>query len=912
MSADGSVVIGVDLSISEAQKEIARLKRKILDLDESIGTAGTRKNALLDSLKQAQEELAKIQSQTQIQGDKFIITPENVARITELKGKISEIEAQIEKCDEAISNGNINLQYMKERYGAIEAESIGLSGNAESAANGLDDAADSGNGLADSLAAAGDRMKKFERRVFSLVKRVFVFSVITSALRAMRTYLGNVIKTNAEAQASLSRLKGALLTLAQPIIGVLVPALTTLLNLLAKLASIAARIVSTLFGTTVGQSAKAAENLYDEQQALEGVGAAAEEAAGSLAGFDEINTIQTENKTGGGGGAAAEGTKPDFSSVIGSSLDAIVELFSGLALLALGAILTFSGVNIPLGIALMALGAAFLVDAIATNWGAISEALQGSLGVALAIISGALLVVGAILAFSGAKIPLGIALMAIGAIGLASVVAANWDSLSQVLQGPIGTITAILSGALLVIGALLAFSGANIPLGLGLMAAGAAGLAAVLVANWDTISTALQGPIGDIVSLVSVALLVLGAILLFSGAAVPLGLGLLAVGAAGLAATIAANWDTVQGYLEGPTGAVTALISGSLLAVGAVLLFSGANVPLGLGLLAVGAVGLATSTAANWETIQDALTGPVGTVTALISGAVLMLGAILAFSGVALPLGIALMAAGAVGIVAATAANWDTITDALRGPVGAVTAIISAALLVLGAVLLFTGAGVPLGLGLILAGSAGLAATIAPNWNFILEKIKGAWENVKSWWKGNVSELLTWEYWSNLGESMIDGLLAGLEGIFSGLSSWASNVWSTITGVFSGKNAKSGISNSAGGVKTRTINIADIPPVESFKIPALARGAVIPPNREFMAVLGDQRSGNNIEAPEDLIRKIVREENGNAEMIALLRQILSATKAKQKMYVNQRVLAETAKDGINDMTRQAGRSVLLY
>ena len=44
------------------------------------------------------------------------------------------------------------------------------------------------------------------------------------------------------------------------------------------------------------------------------------------------------------------------------------------------------------------------------------------------------------------------------------------------------------------------------------------------------------------------------------------------------------------------------------------------------------------------------------------------------------------------------------------------------------------------------------------------------------------------------------------------------------------------------------------------QIPHLAHGAVIPPNAPSMAVPGDQRSGNNIEAPESLIRKIVREE----------------------------------------------------
>ncbi len=45
-----------------------------------------------------------------------------------------------------------------------------------------------------------------------------------------------------------------------------------------------------------------------------------------------------------------------------------------------------------------------------------------------------------------------------------------------------------------------------------------------------------------------------------------------------------------------------------------------------------------------------------------------------------------------------------------------------------------------------------------------------------------------------------------------------------------------------------------------ISIPRLAQGAVIPPNSQFLAVLGDQRSGRNIEAPEDLLREIIREE----------------------------------------------------
>lgn len=43
-------------------------------------------------------------------------------------------------------------------------------------------------------------------------------------------------------------------------------------------------------------------------------------------------------------------------------------------------------------------------------------------------------------------------------------------------------------------------------------------------------------------------------------------------------------------------------------------------------------------------------------------------------------------------------------------------------------------------------------------------------------------------------------------------------------------------------------------------VPMLAEGAVIPPNQEFLAILGDQKSGRNIETPESLIRQIMREE----------------------------------------------------
>lgn len=75
-----------------------------------------------------------------------------------------------------------------------------------------------------------------------------------------------------------------------------------------------------------------------------------------------------------------------------------------------------------------------------------------------------------------------------------------------------------------------------------------------------------------------------------------------------------------------------------------------------------------------------------------------------------------------------------------------------------------------------------------------------------------------------------------------------------INGAISGINTIISGANKLPGINIPTIG----------QIPYLASGAVIPPNKEFMAVLGDQTHGNNIEAPESLIRKIVREESGGS------------------------------------------------
>lgn len=542
------------------------------------------------------------------------------------------------------------------------------------------------------------------------------------------TAQGDMART-LEAPANQLRILQAQLTQAARAIGnIFIPALNAILPYAIAVVQVIREIANALanlagFKLTdvdysgVNSAAVGAGSLADN---LDDAAGAAKKLKQYTAGFDELNVFAPNTGSGSGAGAGGAGgfdfdlPTYDFlgdavqtrigeiKKMIEDTLAEITTIVSGF-MLAVGAILVVTGVNIPLGVGLMAAGAVGLAATVGLNWTAMSSELASTLALITGVVGGFLLALGAIIAFSGANLPLGIALMALGGASLVSAAVINWHNSDRHLTDALTTLTGVLAGASLAVGAMLAFTGVATGLGIALMAIGAVTLVSAAALNWNSIPDALASPLSRVGLLVSGATLALGAILAFSGC-MPLGIALMAIGATSLVSVMALNWNGLSDEIQNVIAIITTVVSVAFLAIGAALAFSGANIPLGLALLAAGAVTMGTAIMPNWNDLSDNVQQKISMITTVVGGALLAVGAILALSGVALPLGLGLMAAGALSLGAVATLNWDFVVNSIKKVVSVITGILSGALIVLGVLLCLSGAGVGLGLAVLAAG----------------------------------------------------------------------------------------------------------------------------------------------------------------------------------------------------------------
>jgi len=140
---------------------------------------------------------------------------------------------------------------------------------------------------------------QFANRISALAKRVFVFTVITKALRAVQKQLLDMLKTNSQFSTSLTQIKGNLLTAFQPIYQLALPAINSLMNLLKKASAYLAAFTNALFGKSLSKSAETAKAIQAQisSSGSSGSKADAKEIDGKIKALKkEIKAYQDANK----------------------------------------------------------------------------------------------------------------------------------------------------------------------------------------------------------------------------------------------------------------------------------------------------------------------------------------------------------------------------------------------------------------------------------------------------------------------------------------------------------------------------------------------------------------------------------------------------------------------------------------
>lgn len=779
--ADGSIIIKTDIDDKQAQNELNRLTKKIDSLNEKISDKKQQAMPLVEQSRQIAANLdeAKSKLSQMKSGNEFFTSSaikDQEQTVATLQKEWNGVQKRVEAVDASIAKDTRSLGRMSNRAGELSAQIAGAS--------------KSSTALAAASKKADKYMDRFSRRVKGLVRRVFVFGLIVQGLRSVREWLGKAVKTNDQATKAISRLKGALLTLAQPFVNVLLPAFTSFVNLLTQFVTAMAKITAVLFGSTIDQTKKEAENLYKESDALNETGKSAKKAGKALASFDEINKLGGDNK---------EKTEPDFNfsenenwldKMLGSAAGKVASalILAGIAFIAIGA----SVGSIKMVITgLLLIGAGLFV---AEETGVLQSWVDtlGLNNVAEFIVTAVILA--------------GIAMVAIGAAT--------------------GNILLVIAGLLLI--------------GLAVLYAKNSGM----MDDWaETLG------LNRAASFITAALLIAGFALIAIGAAtgnilmVVAGIALIAIGIyVGVKSETFTDWASAL-KLDSAFGYVTAAmqIAGiAMIAIGAamgniVIVLAGAAL-LGFG-IAAEAIGQ-ERLEAWWEKLKLTSVAQWISVALLLGGIALVAFAAATANPILLAVGLGILG---MGITAAIneghLKNWVE-TLGLNKVVGWV----SVALMLAGIALIAFGA-MTMNIFMLLAGAALLVSgfAVGTTTNKFQSWVETLHLNEVSGWVSTAMLLL------GIALVAIGAMTLNVPMLLAGAALLGVGIASKAGGFNSAKSV------SGGNPAARSA----MPAISPASVPRLATGAVIPPNREFLAVLGDQKQGNNIEAPESAIEAAV-------------------------------------------------------
>ena len=342
-NADGSVIFSCDMNTTKAMRKLDKLRDEIselngkleketgnkLNLEKQLDAASQAAKATEERVKALRKEVERLNNREWIQKQGFTqseyqaqVLDRRAAAEAELKQQEALLRTQtkeVKTLSTAYEETTANIDSMTVKLDKAKVAAGEMIANVEQERRERE-AENS------ALAKAGQYAARFRDQVKSLARSMLVFSVITAALTALRKQIKAAIATSAEASDAFARLKGALLTLAAPLMDVLIPALTWLMNLLAAIVSEIVTIISILSGKSKKSMEASGKNLYKEAAAIDATGKAAKEATDALAAFDEINKLSTTTSVGGGGGGASA-IAPDFDFDEGPMMEKLDKVF---------------------------------------------------------------------------------------------------------------------------------------------------------------------------------------------------------------------------------------------------------------------------------------------------------------------------------------------------------------------------------------------------------------------------------------------------------------------------------------------------------------------------------------------------------------------------------------------------------
>ena len=854
---DGSIVLTTKIDTKGLGKGIDALKNKLAQLKEQRVTF----NVLTSAIKDQQFVIKNLETQY----SQLVAAGQGSSeQAQDLKNQIKELRAELKQMQEAVS------QMGKTAKKDIKTTTKGLT--------------------------------RIRQRLAEIAKSVFIFTLVTKALRSIFDLFKDILNADKKFRADWEELKAALYAIATPLKDVIIPALKYIVAQMRDWAVSVGRIIAELSGMSYEEfvaQARATKEAADNYKKMAGSSAeTAKNVKKQLAAFDDIQIL-----TGGETSEADGGESAGFDALAGydtgnakNMLEDVMTAVRG-ALIALGVILLVSG-NVGWGISLIIAGAAMMGYSEAETGNADNITAEINKLSGAVIIGGILAILVGILLCMAQLWGLGIKLIAIGAAASFGTIALNWDSIKEKLQTSAGDWVAVGGIIAIVLGILLCMA-SLFPIGIALIALGAAAVVTPIVVNWDTITKQVSQAIEENKGLLAVAaagLLLIGILLCFTPM-LALGIALIATGVIGLGyVATKVDWrgvgENISNFVEENKRLIIG-ISAGLLLIGILLCFT-PLLPLGIGLIATGVVGLGyTATKVDWKAIGNKISNFVEENKRLIIGisaGLLVIGILLCFTPM-FPLGISLIAASVAGLgYTATKVDWKAIGNKISNFVEENKGLligVSAGLLLIGILLCFTPM-IPLGIGLIVAGVAGLGYTATKiDWNAAVNWVKNAWEMVKQFWNANIAPVFTQKFWIDLAKKCGNGLIAGFEGAINGIISIFETMINWIVG---GLNKISfdvpwWLVPVVGG-ETFGFNIPEVK-LGRVSIPRLAEGAVIPANKEFLAVLGDQKRGTNIEAPAELIKQMVREalaENGSQTTTREEHYYLNETELMSIMY----------------------------